>query len=133
MRAENDTLKAAERQRELVRRVFIRNLGRLPATGLLELLATWLNAEGVVGLRGIRPPQARPNEYHLAGTLKRGPESIPLAIHVLRDASLTREKVVEIRGAMHHYGDAKVAWLVSLGSVLRGAEEEVSASAAIPV
>ncbi|MEM9070940.1 MAG: winged helix-turn-helix domain-containing protein [Myxococcota bacterium] len=133
VRAQHDALKSAARQRDLVRRVFLRRLQRLPAAGLLELLATWLNAEGVVGLRGVRRPDARPNEFHLAGTLRRGPESIPLALHVVRDASLTREKVVEIRGSLHHYGDARVAWLVSLGGVLRGAEEEAATVGSAPV
>ena len=133
VRAEDEALKAAERQRELVRRVFVRRLSSMPAAGLLELIASWLNAEGVVGVRGVHRADASPGEFHLAGTLRRGPLEIPLAITVLRDANLSREKVVEVRGALHHYGNAQAAWLLGLGSVLRGAQEEAAVESAGPI
>ncbi len=133
VRAQQEALRAAARQRDLVHRAFMRRLARMPSAGLLELLATWLNAEGVVGLRGVRRPDAGPNEFALAGTLRRGPESTPLAICIVRDGSLTREKVVEVRGSLHHYGDARVAWLIGLGGVLRGAEEEAAMPGSAPV
>jgi hypothetical protein len=134
VRAEQDVLRAASQQRDRVRRAFLRKLGELPAAGLAELVATWLNAEGVVGLRAVRRPTTGPGELHLAGTLRRGPEEVRLAVIVCRDGrELGREKVIEARGALHYYGNATTAWLISLGSVMSGAREEASAPASAPI
>jgi len=134
VRAEQDVLRAAERQRERVRRAFLRRLGELPGAGMAELIATWLNAEGVVGLRAVRRPGAGVGELHLAGTLRRGADELRLAIVVHREArELSRERVIEARGALHYYGNAQVSWLITFGSVTAGAREEASAPAAGPV
>lgn len=134
VRAEQDVLRAAERQRDRVRRAFLRRLGELPGAGVAELIATWLNAEGVVGLRAVRRPGAGVGELHLAGTLRRGADEQRLAIVVYREArELSRERVIEARGSLHYYGNASVSWLISFGSVTSGAREEASAPAAGPV
>jgi hypothetical protein len=134
VRAEQDVLRAASQQRDRVRRAFLRKLSELPAAGLAELCATWLNAEGVVGLRAVRRPSTAPGELHLAGTLRRGPEEVRLAVIVCRDGrELGREKIVEARGALHHYGNATTAWIITLGSVMSGAREEALMAASAPV
>ncbi|MCB9615458.1 MAG: restriction endonuclease [Sandaracinus sp.] len=133
VRAEAEVLKAATRQRELVRRAFLKRLQDMPAASLLELVAAWLNAEGVVGLRGVRRPDATAGEFHLAGTWRRGPQEVPIAILVVRDGSVGREKVVELRGGLHHYGAARAAWVVALQAPMRGAYEESAVAEAVPV
>lgn len=44
-----------------------------------------------------------------------------------------RERVTELRGALHHYGPAAAGWLVTTGQVLSGAREEAAATGAAPV
>ena len=122
-----DLAGTAAKQRELMFAHFLKKLSDLPAAGFVELLATWLNAEGVTGLRAVRRPTSSDKELHLAGTLRRAHEQVPLAIVVLRDGrDLDAETVVEVRGALHHYGQATMAWLVTLGGTRSKAREEVS-------
>lgn len=133
IRAEEAVAMAAERQREQTRRSLIQKLNELSTAGFAEIIATWLNAEGVVALRAIRRPGAGSGQLHFAGTLKRGVEESRLAIVVLRDGrSIDRETVVAIRGALHHYGKATAAWLVTTGRVAGGAWEETHAEGAAP-
>jgi len=62
--AERDAIRAADRQRQSVRRAFIKRLHDLPDGALLELLATWLNAVGVQSLRGVRVVALRGGLHH---------------------------------------------------------------------
>jgi len=41
--------------------------------------------------------------------------------------------VTELRGALHHYGPASAAWLVTTGQVLSGAREEAASPGASPL
>ena len=133
LRADEAVLKAADRQRDQMRRALVGSIRSLPVAGFAELIATWLNREGVTALRGVRRPGSSSTELHMAGTLKRGPEEVRVAIVVYRaGADITREAVIEVRGALHHYGSASVAWLVSTGRVTSGAREEVAAEGAVP-
>jgi hypothetical protein len=134
VRFEAEAVRAADRQREQVRQAFLRRVRELPGAGFAELLATWLNAEGVVALRAVRRPGAQPGELHLAGTLRRGHEETRLAIVARRDGrEITRERVMELRGALHHYGSASAAWMITLGQVLSGAREEAAVPGVPPV
>ena len=131
LKAEVDVVRLAQKQRDHMRRALLRKMSDMPAASLLELLATWLNAAGVSALRGVARPDAASGEFHLAGTLRQGPMEVPIAVLVTRSA-VGREKVIELRGALHHYGDARAVWLITLGNVLRGAREEVAMSSAAP-
>jgi hypothetical protein len=134
MYRERDLLRAAERHQETVRRSFLRKLSDLPAAGFAEILATWLNAEGITSLRGVRRPTSSPQEMHFAGTLRRGFDEMRVAIVVLRDGrELTRERVVELRGSLHHYGGAALGWIVTTGAVPRACREEATAVGATPI
>lgn len=125
VRVEQDARRAAERQREAVHRAFMRRLSEMPATGFMQLIAAWLNAEGVSSLRGVRPPSK--SGYHLAGTLRRGPQETGVAVAIWRDGTpVGREHVIEVRGGLHHYGNASVAWLLTTGRAQSGAWEEAS-------
>ncbi|HEU5076961.1 MAG TPA: restriction endonuclease, partial [Polyangiaceae bacterium] len=44
-----------------------------------------------------------------------------------------RERVTELRGALHHYGPAAQGYLITTGQVLSGAREEARAQGAAPV
>jgi hypothetical protein len=133
VRCEENVEGAAEQQRDQVRRAFVNRLNDLPTAGFAELIATWLNAEGVMALRAVRRPGSSGRELHLAGTLKRGAEETRLAVVVLRSGrDVDRELVVEVRGSMHHYGGATSAWLVTTARVAAGAREEGAAEHATP-
>lgn len=130
VQAEKDAIRAAQRQREAVRRAFVRRLRDLPDASLLELVASWLNALGVRSIRGVRPGS---DGFHLAGTLKQGPHETPLAIAIFRGRQpLGREAVVDVRGALHHYGHAQNAWLITLGQIRPEAATEARAEATTP-
>lgn len=131
VRAEGDAVKAAERQRNLIRRALLNRMNELPAASLLELLATWLNAEGVHALRGVSRPGVSGGDFHLAGVLGRGQFEVPVAIVVCR-GRVGVDKIVDVRGGLHHYGDAHAVWIVTLGSVDKAAWEEARASRAVP-
>lgn len=134
VRFEQDAVRAADRQREQVRQAFLRRVRDLPGAGFAELLATWLNVEGIVALRAVRRPGAQPGELHLAGTLKRGHDETRLAIVARRDGrEIGRERVIEVRGSLHHYGSASAGWLITTGSVLSGAREEAAVPGTAPV
>lgn len=134
VRFEQDAVRAADRQRDQVRQAFLRRVRELPGAGFAELLASWLNAEGVVSLRAVRRPGAQPGELHLAGTLKRGHDETRLALIARRDAKeVSRERVIEVRGSMHHYGNASAAWIITTGQVLSGAREEAVVPGTVPV
>ena len=128
--AERDALRAADRQRHGVRRALIKRLKDLPDGALLELLAAWLNAVGVHSLRAVR---ADVGEFNLAGTLRRGPEETPLAISISKGRkSVDKEAVVALRGGLHNFEHARIAWLITLGKVNEDTRAEAQAEAAVP-
>jgi hypothetical protein len=128
VRSEEAAVRAAERQREQVRRALVYKLQGLPTEAFAEVIATWLNAEGVVALRAIRRTGGSNGQLHFAGTLRRGTEETRLAIVVMRDGrSIDRERVIEVRGGLHHYGNATAAWMITTGRVVSGAREEAAA------
>lgn len=131
VRAEQDLLSIADRYAAELRRALIQKLSELPTAGFAELLATWLNAEGVTALRAVRRPGSSGSELHFAGTRKSGSEEVRLAIVVQRTGrDIDREAVIDVRGALHHYGQATSAWVVTTGRITSGAREEASAQAA---
>ena len=102
----------------------------LPDGALLELLATWLNAVGVQSLRAVR---ADAGDFSLAGTLRRGPESTPLAITIYRGKQpISNDAVVALRGGLHHFDHARMGWVVTLGQVRDGTVAEAHAEGAAP-
>jgi hypothetical protein len=122
VRFEREAARAAERQREIVRRAFVRRVADLPAAGFVELLASFLNAEGVGGLRAVRRP----------GVLRRGFAETRIAV-VVCGTEIGREQVIEVRGALHHYDSASVAWIITLRDVKSGAREEAAVPGTAPV
>ena len=128
------TVRSAEKQREQARRAWLAKVNELPLAGFAELVATWLNAQGVSSLRAVRRPASGGQELHFAGTEKRGPVETRLAVVVLRGGrEIDRETVIRVRGSLHHYGNAAAAWIVTAGRTSSGAREEVAATPAVPV
>lgn len=123
-----------ERYREAGRRAVLRALQELPQRALGELVMLLFERIGFAELTTVRRPGAHGAELHLSGKLRGAAGEIRTAIVVRRDGrEIGRERVTELRGALHHYGPAAAGWLVTTGQVLSGAREEAAAPGAAPV
>jgi hypothetical protein len=133
-RLEQDVVAAVERYREGSRRAMLRRLQELPGHALIELLLVALERVGMSSLRAVRRAGSPGGEAHFAATHKTGGDAIPTAIVVRKDGrEIGRERVTDLRGALHHYGPASVGWLMTTGQCLSGAREEAAAPGAPPV
>jgi hypothetical protein len=89
---------------------------------------------GFSNLVPVRRPGAHGAELHLSGRLRTPAGEIRTAVVVRRDGrEIGRERVTELRGALHHYGPASAAWLITTGQVLSGAREEAASPGASPL
>ncbi len=133
-RFEQEALAAVERYRDAARRAFARKLGELPGHAFIEVCMLALERAGLSQLRAIRRAGAPGGEAHFAGALKSVGDDLRVAVVIRRDGrEVGRERVTELRGALHHYGPATAGWILTSGQVLSGAREEASATGAAPV
>jgi hypothetical protein len=133
-RLEQDVVAAVERYREASRRALLRRLQELPGHALIELALLALERAGMTNIRAVRRSGSPGGEAHFSAIHKTGGDSIPTAIVVRKDGrEIGRERVTDVRGALHHYGPASVGWLLTTGQVLSGAREEAIAPGAPPV
>lgn len=134
LRIEREVREMAERHRDASRRAVLRVLQDLPHRALGELVVLVLEHVGFVDLVPVRRPGAHGAELHLAGKLQTPAGEIRTAVVVRRDGrEIGRERVTELRGALHHYGPAHAAWLLTTGQVLSGAREEAASPGASPL
>jgi restriction endonuclease Mrr len=134
LRIERDLGGLVERYREVARRSLLRQLQELPQRGLGELVLLLLEHCGFSELGGVRRQGSHGAEMHFSGKLKSGGSEVRTAIVVRRDGrEVGRERVTELRGALHHYGPAHSGWIITTGQVLSGAREEAGAPGAAPV
>jgi hypothetical protein len=132
-RLEQDVVAALERYREASRRAMLRRLQELPGHALIELVLVALERVGMTGIRSVRRSGAPGGEAHFAALHKTGGDTIPTAVVVRKDGrEVGRERVTDLRGALHHYGPAATGWLMTTGQVLSGAREEAAAVGAPP-
>jgi hypothetical protein len=133
-RLERDLLATAERYREVLRRSFARTLQDLSHRGLGELLTLVLERIGFSELAQVRRPGLHGAELHLSGKARGPSGDVRTAVVIRRDGrEVGRERVTELRGALHHYGPALAGLIVTTGQVLSGAREEAAAPGASPV
>ncbi len=133
-RLEQDVVLAVERYREASRRALLRRLQELPGHALIELALLALERIGMTQLRVVRRSGSPGGEAHFAALHKTGGDTIPAAIVIRKDGrEIGRERVTDLRGALHHYGPASSGWLVTTGQILSGAREEAAAQGAAPV
>lgn len=131
VRLEVDAIAAIERYREAARRTMLRKLQELPGHALLELVLLGLERSGMTNLRSVRRAGAPGGEAHFAAVHRTGTDEIRTAIVIRKDGrEVGRERVSDLRGALHHYGPASAGWLLTTGQVLSGAREEAGAPAA---
>ena len=133
-RLERDLLQTAERYREVLRRSFARSLQDLSHRGLGDLLTLVLERMGFSDLSQVRRPGLHGAELHLSGKARGPSGDVRTAVVIRRDGrEVGRERVTELRGALHHYGPALAGLIMTTGQVLSGAREEAAAPGASPV
>ncbi len=134
VRLEQDAIAAVERYREASRRTMLRKIQELPGHAFIELALLGLERVGMTNLRAIKRPGAPGGEAHFAAVHRTGTDEIRTAVVVRKDGrEIGRERVSDLRGALHHYGPASAGWLVTTGQVLSGAREEAAVAAAAPI
>jgi restriction endonuclease Mrr len=133
VRAEADALASLERLRENARRQLIRRMNELPQNAFVEIMVLLLERLGVSSLRSARRPGLPQGEVHLAGVARRANEELRVAVLIKRGGEIGRERVIELRGSLHHYGPAQSVWVLSTGSGLSGAREEAAQTGTAPV
>ena len=131
VRLEIDAIAAIERYREAARRSMLRKMQELPGHALIELILLGLERVGMTNIHSVRRAGAPGGEAHFAATHRNGSDEIRTALVVRKDGrEIGRERVSDLRGALHHYGPASAGWLLTTGQVLSGAREEAGAPAA---
>jgi restriction endonuclease Mrr len=133
-RLERELFGLSERHVEAVQRSFARRLQELGPRALTDLLSLLLGQIGFSEIRAVKRPGAHNQEVHLAAIARSPAGDVPTAIVVRRDGrDIGRERIIELRGALHHYGSASAGLLATTGQVLSGAREEARAPHAAPV
>lgn len=134
LRLEREVQQAAERYREHVRKILLRKLQELPQRSAGELILVLLERAGYTDFQPVRRPGTHGAELHLCAKLTLPHAEYRAALVIRRDGrEIGRERVMELRGALHHYGSAQVGCLITTGQALSGAREEASMPNATPV
>ena len=133
-RLEQEVGAAVERYREASRRAMLRRIQELPGHTFLELALLGLERIGMAQIKAVRRAGSPGGEAHFSAVHRTGTDEIRTAIVVRKDGrEIGRERVADLRGALHHYGPANAGWLVTTGQVLSGAREEATATGAVPI
>jgi restriction endonuclease Mrr len=133
-RIERDLYAVVERYKEQAKRSLLRRIQELPQRSFGELALLLLERVGFTELCPVRRPGTHGAELHLTGRLLGPSGEMRTAVVLRRDGrEIGRERVTELRGALHHYGPANAGWLITAGQVLSGAKEEANAVGAAPV
>ncbi|HTM45194.1 MAG TPA: HTH domain-containing protein [Polyangiaceae bacterium] len=134
LRIERDLQGLAQRYRDAVRRNFVRKLNELPPRAFNELVQLVLERLGYQAFKAVRRAGSHQAEQHFSAKLTGESGEATVAIVIRRDGrDVGRERVTELRGALHHYGPATAGLLVTTGQALGGAREESAAPGAAPV
>ncbi len=134
VRLERELQQGADRYREHVRKAVLRKLQELPQRSVGELILVLLERVGYSDFQNIKRPGSHGAELHLSGRLTLPHGEYRAALVIRRDGrEIGRERVTELRGALHHYGPAQVGCIITTGQALSGAREEAAAPNATPV
>lgn len=135
IRLEQEALSAIERYREASRRALASKLQKdMSGPALIELLLTVLERIGFRDVKPVRRAGLPGGESHFSGIHVTAGDEIRTAIVLRRDGrEIGRERVIDLRGSLHHYADASAGWLVTTGQCLSGAREEASAPGTTPI
>ncbi len=136
VRLEQEAFAAIERYRDASRRALASKLQKdMSGAALIELLLTVLERLGFRDIKPVRRAGLPGGESHFSGVhVTNGGDEIRTAIVLRRDGrEIGRERVIDLRGSLHHYADATAGWLITTGQCLSGAREEASAPGTTPI
>jgi hypothetical protein len=136
VRLEQEALSAIERYRDASRRALASKLQKdMSGAALIELLLTVLERLGFRDIKPVRRAGLPGGESHFSGVhVTNGGDEIRTAIVLRRDGrEIGRERVIDLRGSMHHYAEATAGWLITTGQCLSGAREEATAPGTTPI
>ncbi len=136
LRLEQDAIVAIDRYRDGARRALASKLQKdMSGAALVELLLLVLERIGFRDVKPVRRAGLPGGESHFSGVhVTLGGEEIRTAIVLRRDGrEIGRERVIDLRGSMHHYGPATAGWLITTGQCLSGAREEATAPGTVPI
>ena len=89
---------------------------------------------GYSDVQTVKRPGTHGAELHLSGRLTLPHGEYRAALVIRRDGKeIGRERVMELRGALHHYGAAQLGCLITTGQALSGARDEAAVPNATPV
>ncbi|MBI2393765.1 MAG: restriction endonuclease [Deltaproteobacteria bacterium] len=136
LRLEQDALLAIDRYRDAARRTLASKLQKdMSGPALIELLLVALERLGFRDIKQVRRAGLPGGESHFCAVhVGAGGEEIRTAIVLRRDGrEIGRERVIDLRGSLHHYGPATAGWLITTGQCLSGAREEANAPGTVPI
>ena len=133
-RLEQEVIAAVERYRDAARRMMLRRVQELPGHAFIELALIAIERAGMTNVKAVRRAGSPGGEAHFSAVHKTGSDEIRTALVIRKDGrEIGRERVTDLRGALHHYGPATAGWLVTTGQVLSGAREEAATLGAAPI
>lgn len=139
LRLEQEAVAALDRYRDAARRALASKLQKdLSGPALIELLLVALERLGFRDIKPVRRAGLPGGESHFSAIHVTFNDEIRTAIVLRRDGrEIGRERVIDLRGSLHHYGGgagaASAGWLITTGQCLSGAREEAAAPGTPPV
>jgi hypothetical protein len=134
VRLEKELHGLAARYKEAFTRSFGERLQGLPPRAMGDFFSLVLSQMGFEDIQPVRRQGAHNQEMHFSAVARSATGEIPTAIIVRRDGrDIGRERVIDLRGALHHYADAQAGLLATTGQVMSGAREEARVPNAAPV
>ena len=139
LRLEQEALAAFDRYRDGARRALATKLQKdLSGPALIELLLVALERLGFKDIKPVRRAGLPGGESHFSAVHVTLNDEVRTGIVLRRDGrEIGRERVIDLRGSLHHYGGGTAAatagWLITTGQCLSGAREEASAPGTIPI
>jgi hypothetical protein len=122
------------RYKDAFQRSFGERLQALQPRAMGEFFSLLLAQMGFEDIQPVRRQGAHNQEMHFSAVARSATGEIPTAIIVRRDGrDIGRERVIDLRGALHHYADAQAGLLATTGQVMSGAREEARVPNAAPV
>lgn len=134
VRLEKELTTLAARHREAFARSFGERLQALQPRAVGDFFTLLLSQIGFEDIQPVRRQGAHNQEIHFSALARSPTGDLPTAIIVRRDGrDIGRERVIDLRGALHHYNGAQAGLLATTGQVMSGAREEARVPNAAPV
>jgi hypothetical protein len=134
VRLEKELFNVAAKHRDAFQRSFGERLQGLQPRAMGDFCALLLSQIGFEEIEPVRRQGAQNQELHFSAVARSATGELPTAIIIRRDGrDIGRERVIDLRGALHHYKAAQAGLLITTGQVMSGAREEARVPNAAPV